>query len=79
MELPYVLLRHTRHSHHAPDAPVTQHIPPQEAEQTAEIQSITLRSARPAIDLNARRIHHVIGHLVCAEIAMQPEAVTTSF
>jgi len=78
MELPGIFLRHARNPHYPPYAPVTQHISPQQAEQTAEIQSIAFRSARPAIDLNARGIHHVIGNPVRQEIAMQPEAVTSS-
>ena len=79
MQLPRILVGYTRHAHDAPAPPVPRVKPGQQRQQPAQVELIRLTPPRAAIHLNARRVHHVIGHAVRQQKAVQPETIPTRF
>jgi len=72
-----ILLDRTWHVHDAPHLRFAGLRAKQHRHQLDDIESIGLRPAPPAIDLNARGVDDAIRHAAAHEIAMQPEAIAS--
>src|SRR5215469_5298321 len=74
-----VLFGNTRHAHNAPDLWLTTQIRHQRSQQSLDINSVRLGSARPTINLHTRRIDDVVAYALRFEQTVEPEAVIARF
>jgi hypothetical protein len=79
MEPTVVLFGNTRHAHNAPNLWFTTQIRHQRSEQSLDINSVRLGSARPTINLHGRRIDDVVVYALRLKQAVEPEAVVARF
>src|SRR5215831_20980708 len=75
MELTIVLFGDTRHAHNAPNLWLTTQIRHQRREQSLDINSVRLGSARSTINLHTRRIDDVVAYALRFEQTVEPETV----
>jgi hypothetical protein len=75
MQLSRIFVRHTRHPHHLPGAPVAGEVAGQQGQQPRQIQFVRLGTPRAPLHFDARRIDDVIGDAVRHQIPVQPEGV----
>ena len=73
------LVRHGRDTHLAPHPLLAVTDPHQHPHQLERVEPIRLRTPRPPIHLDARRIHHPIRHPQLRQRPMNPEPVAARF
>src|SRR5262249_3266734 len=79
MEPTVVLFGDTRHAHNAPNLWLTTQIRHQRSQQSLDVNSVRLGSARPTINLHTRRIDDIVAYALRFEQTVEPEAVIARF
>src|SRR5215467_3249988 len=79
MEPTVVLFGDTRHAHNAPNLWLTTQIRHQRSQQSLDVTSVRLGSARPTINLHTRRIDDIVAYALRFEQTVEPEAVIARF
>src|SRR4029077_12416344 len=74
-----VLFDNTRHAHDAPDLWLTTQIRHQRSQQSLDINSVRLGSARPTINLHTLRIDDVVAYALRFEQTVEPGTVIARF
>src|SRR5262252_8863357 len=79
MQRMVVLFGDTRHAHNAPNLWLTTQMRHQRSQQSLDVNSVRLGSARPTINLHTRRIDDVVAYALRFKQTVEPEAVMTRF
>jgi hypothetical protein len=74
-----VLALYRGYLNHAAGGPIAAAPCRQRPQQPRRVQPVGLGPSRPAVDLQAARVHHPAGHPLGDEAAMQPEPVVAGF